>query len=175
MLFLINKSQKKKILDAYQSSLINLFTIGLLVLSVLFVVVLFPTYLAMRVDRQILTDKIQPLKGEIEKYKSDNSQNESLKVNNDISILSVPRIENTLTIYKEVQSIYGEIPNVEITSIQVDTLSKKVSVNAIIDNKNTANRLVDRLNTSRYKGAVLPYSVFSQGRNFIFNQILSYE
>ncbi len=60
-------------------------------------------------------------------------------------------------------------------SINIDSLSKKIVVSANIDNKNTANILVDKLNNTAYKGAELPYSVFSQSKNFILNQNLSYE
>jgi hypothetical protein len=35
--------------------------------------------------------------------------------------------------------------------------------------------IVERFNNSRYKGAELPYSVFSQSKNFTFNLNLSYE
>lgn len=176
MLFLITKKQKDKILDEYYSSLINIFIISIIILFVIFLVSLFPTYLTMKVDRQILTDKITPLQLENDKNKIESKEKNSLAVNDDISILSTDLTsKKTVSTYKEIKEIYNSVPNVEILSINVDSLSKKVFVVANIDNKNTANSLVDKLNASRYKGAELPYSVFSQSKSFVFNQSLNYE
>lgn len=176
MLFLITKKQKDKILDEYYSYLINIFTISIIILLVIFLVSLFPTYLTMKVDRQILADKIIPLQLENDRNKTESKEKNSLEVNDDISILNTDLTsKKTINIYKEIKGIYSSIPNIEILSINVDTLSKKVFVVANIDNRNTANSLVDKLNLSRYKGAELPYSVFSQSKSFIFNQSLNYE
>lgn len=176
MLFLITKKQKNKILDEYYASLINIFSISLFILLILFLISLFPTYLTMKIDKQILTDKVLPLQMEIDKHKTNSKENNSLSINDDISILSSSSTnKNTVNLYKEIKDIYQSISNVNLVSINVDTLSKKVIVTASIDNKNTANVLVDRLNSSRYKGAELPYSIFSQNKSFIFNQSLSYE
>lgn len=175
MLFLITDKQKNKILDEYYSYLINIFTIGLVVLFVIFVIGLFPTYITMRTDRQILTDKIAPLQSEIDTYKAQSANTDSVTVNNNIAVLNSTTTSNTLAIYKEIKGVYAEIPSAQLASIQIDTLNKKVTVVANIDNKNTAGAIVDRLNATRYKGANLPYSVFSQSRNFIFSQSLTYE
>jgi hypothetical protein len=176
MLFLITKRQKDKILDEYYSSLIKIFTISLFILMVVFLVSVFPTYLIMKVDKQILNSRLNPLQIEIDKNKTESSDKNSLSVNDDISILSSDsKNKNTVSIYKEIKQIYDSIPNVDVLSINVDTLGKKVSVTANIDNKNTANTLVDKLNSSSYKGAELPYSVFSQSKSFVFNQNLNYE
>ncbi len=176
MLFLITKKQKDKILDEYYSYLINIFTISLMVLLIVFLASLFPTYLTMKVDRQILTNKLIPLQTEIDKNKTESNKKNSVGINDDISILSSGSVnKNTVNMYKEIKDIYKSVPNVDVLSINVDTLSKKVLVTANIDNKNTANSLVDKLNSSRYKGAELPYSVFSQSKSFIFNQSLNYE
>ncbi len=175
MLFLITKKQKEKILDEYHSNLINIFAIGLALLTIVFLASVFPVYLIMKVDRQILTDKVSPLQTEIDLYKTKAKENNAIGINNDISILSMQSDSASISIYNEIKSIYRSIPNVQLVSITVDTLAKKVIVTANIDNKNTASILVDKLNTTRYKGADLPYSVFSQSKNFIFNQTLSYE
>lgn len=176
MLFLITKKQKDKILDEYYSYLINIFTVSLFILLIIFIILLFPTYLTMKVDRQILTDKLTPLQIETDKNKTQSEDKNTLNVNDDISILSSSSTnKNIVNIYNEIKDIYNNVPNVQILNISVDTLSKKVSVTANIDNKNTANILVDKLNTTRYKGADLPYSVFSQSKNFTFNQNLNYE
>ncbi len=175
MLFLITKKQKDKILDEYHGNLIYIFTISLVVLFVIFLISLFPSYLTMRVDRQILTDKIAPLQLRIDYYKAESEKNNTAGINDDISILSLNPKKDTVAIYKEIKNIYQEIPNLQITSISVDSLSKKVTVIANIDNKNTANLLVDKLNSTRYKGADLPYSVFSESKNFTFSQTLTYE
>jgi hypothetical protein len=175
MLFLITKKQKDKILDEYYASIINLITICVVVLFIIFLVSLFPTYLNMSVDRKILTDKITPLQSQIDQYKVQVEKSDSLGINNNISILSLNIKKDTIDIYKEIREIYQKIPNVQIVSINVNSLDKKVTVVANIDNKNTANILVDTLNSTRYKGADLPYSVFSQSKNFIFSQTLNYE
>ncbi len=175
MLFLITKKQKDKILDEYHANLIYILTLSLVGLFIVFLISLFPSYLTMKVDRQILTDKVAPLQAQIDAYKADGEKNNSQGINNDISILSVGTKKDTIGIYKEIKSIYERIPNVQITSISVDMISKKVTVVANIDSKNTASILVDALNATRYKGADLPYSVFSQSKNFIFSQTLTYE
>lgn len=175
MLFLITKKQKDKILDEYYANLIYLFTLGIVGLFIIFLVSLFPSYLTMKVDRKIITDKIAPLQAQIDAYKIDSEKNNVDGVNDDIAILSVGAKKDTVEIYKEIKGIYGQIPNAQVTSISVDTASKKVVVVANIDTKNTASALVDLLNASRYKGADLPYSVFSQSKNFIFSQTLTYE
>lgn len=175
MLFLITKKQKDKILDEYYANLIHIATICVIVLFVIFIVSLFPSYLTMRVDRQILVDKIAPLQSEVDQHKAEGEKNNTAGIDGDISILSLNPKKDTIAIYKEIKDIYRQVPNVQVSSITVDSLSKKVIVTANIDNKNTANMLVDKLNASRYKGADLPYSVFSQSKNFIFSQTLSYE
>lgn len=175
MLFLITDKQKNKILDEYYSYLINIFSIGLVVLFAIFLIGLFPTYLTMMTDRQILTDKIAPLQSEIDTYKAQSANADSINVNNDIAVLNATTTSNTLAIYKEIKGIYSKIPNAELISVQVDTLSKKVTIIARIDNKNTAAAIVDSLSATKYKGADLPYSVFSQSKNFIFSQSLTYE
>lgn len=175
MLFLLTKKQKDKILDEYYSRLIYIFSFGLIFLFIVFVIVLFPSYLSVKVDKKILIDKIEPLKTEVENYKVEDNKSEALEINNNLSILNTKVNKDALIIYKDIQSVYKEIPNVEILSINVDPIAKKVSVSANVNNKNTANLLVDRLNNSRYKGAELPYSVFSQNNNFVFNLSLIYE
>jgi hypothetical protein len=176
MLFLITKKQKDKILDEYYSYLINIFTISVIILLIIFITSLFPTYLTMKIDKQILNDKLVPLQAEIDKNKTISVEKNSLSINDDISILSSSSTnKNTVNIYNEIKTIYESVPNVGILSINVDTLSKKVAIVANIDNKNTANALVDKLNSSRYKGAELPYSVFTQSKSFVFNQNLNYE
>lgn len=175
MLFLINKKQKEKILDEYYSSLINIFSFSLFILFIIFLVFLFPSYLNMKVDRKIVNDKVQSLQSEIDSYKKGNNTIVGTDIDNDISLLSASTTENTLSIYYEIKNIYKSIPNVKITSIIIDTSSKKITINSVIDNKNTASLLVDKLNSSKYKGAELPYSVFSQNKSFIFNQNLTYE
>jgi hypothetical protein len=175
MLFLIDKKQRDKILDEYYSRIMNLASVSILILDVIFIVGFFPTYLTMQVDRNILSEKINPLQNEIASYQTQSKKNDALKVNNDISILSTPTTDNTIEIYHDIRSIYSEIPNVQITIIYVDSVSKTVSVTATMNNKNTASLLVDRLNTSKYKGADLPYSVLGQYKSFIFNQTLKYE
>ena len=175
MLFLINKKQKEKILDQYYSSLINIFSFSLFCLFITLAVFLFPTYLTMKVDEKIIKAKVENLTTEMNLYNTDEKSTENQKINNDISILSLSTSEKTLIIYNDIKNIYKEVPNVRLTGISVDILNKKISVNAIIDNKNTASVLVDRLNNSNYKGAELPYSVFSQNKSFVFNQNLIYE
>lgn len=175
MLYLINKKQKDKILDTYYATLINLFSFSLFCLFIIFMVFLFPTYLTMRVDREIISDRVLSLKTEIDSYNDINKTNENIDIDNDISILAVSTTDNTLDIYEEIKYIYQTMPNVKLTAINIDTSTKKITINAIIDNKNTANLIVDKLNNSNYKGAELPYSVFSQNKSFIFNQNLTYE
>lgn len=175
MLFLMNKNQREKILDEYYSSLINIFSFSLFVLLIIFTIFLFPTYLTMRVDKKIMTQKVETLQGEIDMYKNGTKTGETLKIDNDIALLSASTTDRTLTMYSDIKKIYQEIPNVKLTSISIDILNKKIMVSATMDNKNTASMLVDRLNNSNYKGAELPYSVFSQNKNFILNQNLTYE
>ncbi len=175
MLFLITKKQKDKILDEYYSYLINVFIVSLIILFIILIVSLFPTYLIMKVDREILTNKLTPLQTEKDLNKIQSEDKNSLTVNDDISILSSSSTnKNIVNIYNEIKEIYN-LPNVQILNISVDTLSKKILVIVNIDNKNTANILVDKLNNTRYKGAELPYSVFSQSKNFTFSQNLNYE
>lgn len=175
MLFLITRKQKDKILNEYYAGIINIITTGIVVLFIIFLVSLFPSYLTMKVDRKILTDKVTPLQSRIDQYKARAEKIDSLGVNNNISILSINIKKETIDIYKEIKEIYRKVPNVEIVSIDVNSLDKKVTVVANIDGKNTASVLVDALNATRYKGADLPYSVFSQSKNFIFSQTLNYE
>lgn len=175
MLFLITKKQKDKILDEYYSGVINIFTIILFVLFIMLLALLFPTYLNMNVDKKILKEKISPLQAEISEYQKKASEVESLGINDNVSILNLNTKKNTVEIYRDIKEIYKKIPNVEIISINVNSLDKKVNIVANIDNKNTANLLVDTLNSTKYKGADLPYSVFSQNQNFIFSQTLNYE
>lgn len=176
MLFLITKKQKDKILDEYYSNLINIFTISILILLIIFIVLLFPTYLTMKVDNQLLTSKLTPLQAEIDKINADSQEKNSLVINNDISILSSTSTnKNIFNIYKDIKGIYESVPNVNLLSINIDNTGKKIVVTADIDSKNTANILVDKLKSANYKGAELPYSVFSQSKNFIFNQNLTYE
>jgi len=175
MLFLVTKKQKERILDEYHARLIQVFTLSIVFLFVVFLGSLFPAYVTMKVDRQIVTDKLLPLQAAIEQSKSTVSASSSPDINNDISILSLDTNKRTVEIYYDIKKIYTEIPNVELISIQVDTLSKKIQVVARIDDKNTANTLVEKLKTTRYAGANLPYSVFSQGKNFMFGQTLTYE
>lgn len=175
MLFLITKKQKDKILDEYHGNLIQIFTLSVVILFIMFLISLFPSYLTMKVDRQILTDKIAPLQTELDLSKVDGEKNNTAGINSDISILSLNPKKDTIEIYREIKDIYLQTPNVQIVNISVDSLGKKVTVTANIDNKNTANLLVDKLNSTRYKGADLPYSIFSQNKNFIFSQTLSYE
>lgn len=171
----MNKNQREKILDEYYSSLINIFSFSLFVLLIIFTIFLFPTYLTMRVDKKIMTQKVETLQGEIDMYKNGTKTGETLKIDNDIALLSASTTDRTLTMYSDIKKIYQEIPNVKLTSISIDILNKKIMVSATMDNKNTASMLVDRLNNSNYKGAELPYSVFSQNKNFILNQNLTYE
>ena len=175
MLFLITKKQKDRILDEYHASMIYIFTLCLIGLFIVFLVSLFPAYLTMNVDRQILTDKISPLQAEIDQSKSETESNNAVGINNDISILSLGTKKDTVSIYNDIKGIYEGIPNIVLISINIDTLTKKVIIVANIDDKNTANLLVEKLKTTRYKGADLPYSVFSQSKNFIFSQTLTYE
>lgn len=175
MLFLITKKQKDKILDEYYGNLIRIFTLSIVVLFIMFLISLFPSYITMKVDRQILTDKIAPLQKGLDQSKGDGEKNNTVGINDDISILSLNPKKDTIEIYKQIKEIYQQTLNVQIINISVDSLSKKITVTANIDNKNTANLLVDKLNATRYIGADLPYSVFSQNKNFIFSQTLSYE
>jgi hypothetical protein len=175
MLFLINKKQKEKILNEYYSSLINIFSFSLFCLFIVLAVFLFPTYLTMKVDQKIMATRVENLTTEMNLYKSSDKTSENQKIDNDISLLSASTTERTLTMYDDIKKIYQEVPNVKITSISIDILNKKILVGAIIDNKNTASVLVDKLNNSNYKGAELPYSVFSQNKSFVLNQNLTYE
>ncbi len=175
MLFLINKKQKEKILDEYYASLINIFSSSLFILFIIFMVLLFPSYLTMKVDRKIMSDRVDILQKEIELYKSGNKTTDNLKIDNDISLLALSTTDRTLAIYSDIKSIYNNIPNARLTGISIDTSTKKITVNSVIDNKNTASLIVDKLNNSNYKGAELPYSVFSQNKSFVFNQNLTYE
>ncbi|MBC7981610.1 hypothetical protein H7X65_00870 [Candidatus Parcubacteria bacterium] len=172
---MITKKQKDKILDEYYANLIHIATVCVVVLFAVFLISLFPSYLTMKVDRQILTDKVAPLQAEIDQHRAEGEKNNTSGIDDDISILSLNTKKDTVTIYKEIKDIYQQIPNVQIVSIVVDGLSKKINVTANIDNKNTANLLVEKLNSTRYKGADLPYSVFSQTKNFIFSQTVTYE
>lgn len=175
MLFLINKTQKEKILNEYYSSLINIFSFSLFCLFIMLMVFLFPTYLTIKVDKKILELRVENLNKEMSIYKAGDKSDQNQKINNDISLLSASTTDKTLIIYNDIKNIYQEFPNVKITALSVDVLNKKILVSAIIDNKNTASVLVDRLNNSNYKGAELPYSVFSQNKSFVFNQSLTYE
>lgn len=174
MLFLIDKENKEKILDEYYFKLINILIFVQAFLFIVFIVFLFPTYLNMIFDENSLRSKIKPLEEEINKTKEFIQKNNVNNINDNISILANPVNNNILDIYKEMEAIYREIPNVKLTAINIDVLNKTVVVNALVDNKNTANLLVERLNTTKYKGAELPYSVFSQNKDFIFNQNLKY-
>ncbi len=171
----MNKKQKEKILDQYYASLINIFSISLFVLFIMFLVFLFPTYLTMKVDQKIVSESVSTLQTEINSFKAINQNASSTKIDNDIALLSASTTNRVVQIYEDIKNIYQDTPNVKLNNISVDMLSKKIAVSATIDSKNTASILVDKLNNAKYKGAELPFSVFSQSKSFIFNQNLTYE
>ena len=175
MLFLITEKQKNKILNDYYASLINILSVSSLILFLLFMISLFPTYFLFKADNDMVNQKIKNLQSEIDLYKLYDVKNQTSNINNDISLLSLNVDRKTVEIYRDILSIYKSVPNVNIVNISVNSINKKITVNAIIDNKNTANIIIDKLNESKYKGAELPYSVFSQSKSFSFNQNLSYE
>ncbi len=174
MLFLINKKQKEKILDEYYNNLFIVFSIGFIILSIILSISLFPAYLIMHMDKKIVTDKIIPIENTINQYRTKVDEVDVSSINN-ISIFNIDVKKNTIEIFQEIKNIYRSVPNVKIISINVNSLDKKVTVVADVNNKNTASILVDTLNTSKYKGADLPYSVFNQNKNFTFSQTLNYE
>ncbi len=175
MLFLMDKENKDKILDEYYFKLTNILIFAQIFLFIIFLIFLLPTYLNMLLDENSFRLKIKPLENEIKNNKEIIQKNNVNDINNSISILANPLHNNILNIYSEIENIYKEIPNVKLMAINIDVLNKTVSIDALVDNKNTANLLVEKLNTTKYKGAELPYSVFSQNKNFIFNQSLKYE
>ena len=166
MLFLITEKQKNKILNDYYASLINILSVSSLILFLLFMISLFPTYFLFKADNDMVNQKIKNLQSEIDLYKLYDVKNQTSNINNDISLLSLNVDRKTVEIYRDILSIYKSVPNVNIVNISVNSINKKITVNAIIDNKNTANIIIDKLNESKYKGAELPYSVFSQSKSF---------
>ncbi len=175
MLFLITEKQKNKILNDYYASLIKILSVSIIILFVLFIISLFPSYFLFKADENIVNQRIRVLQSEIDKYKPEDIKNQTSNINNDISLLSLNVDRKTVDVYRDIVSIYKSIPGVNILNITINSTNKKITINAIIDNKDTANNIIDKLNESKYKGAELPYSVFSQSKSFSFNQNLSYE
>ncbi len=171
----MNKKQKEKILDQYYASLINIFSISLFVLFLIFLVLLFPTFLTMKVDQKIVSGQLNSIQIDIQSMRNLNQNSTTTVIDNDIALLSASTTNKTVVIYNEIKDIYQQTPNVRLNNISIDILNKRIVVSATIDNKNTASLLVDKLNNSRYKGAELPFSVFTQSKSFIFNQNLTYE
>lgn len=175
MLFLITKKQRDYIIQEYYAYILHIINIGIILMIIVFTIALFPTYTAMHLDRDIVSQKIIPLEKELSQVGQGAKEDAAIAIQNDISLLHASTTTQVFDIYEDIQKIYLSIPGVDIQDISIDHISKTIQVRAEVDSKNTANALVDILLTSPYKGAELPYSVFSQTKSFIFPQNLTYE
>ncbi|MES2985972.1 MAG: hypothetical protein V4686_02495 [Patescibacteria group bacterium] len=175
MLYLINEEQRKKIIADYYirvGQVVSWFLVGIfLTIGVLAV----PTILLLQTEVRTSEQKILNLEREIETAKDMSTEKEATVITNKLEIFKTATVSDIQKRYLEVENTVESVPGVLITGLNVNVLNKTVQIVTEVKDKEVAKDLVDVLNKTTYKGAVLPYSVLSEKGSFIFAQNLTYE
>ncbi len=175
MLYLINQEQRKKITSDYLARVLQVVTWFLFGIFIVVGILSLPTILLLQTEVSTSEQKIIDLEGEIERAKSERTEEDATLITNKIEILKAMAPSDIRKRYLEIEQVIGLVPGVEITTLTIDSLSKNVQIITQVRDKESAKQLVDSFNKTAYKGAVLPYSVLSEKDSFIFAQNLSYE
>lgn len=175
MLYLINEEQRNRIIADYYARVAQVSVWFLIGIFLVIGIASLPTILLLQTEVRTSEQKIALLESEIQKAKSESTEEDATAITNKIEILKTVTSPDIRRRYIEVEKIVESIPGVKITSITIDSLAKNVQVITEIQSKETAKELVDALNKTTYKGANLPYSVLSERGSFTFAQNLSYE
>lgn len=175
MLYLINEEQRKRITADYYARIAQVSVWFLVGIFLVIGIGALPTILLLQTEVSTSEQQIAQLEVEIEKAKSQSTEEDATAITNKIGILKTVSATDIRKRYLEVERVTESVSGVKITSLTIDSLSKKVQIITEIRNKDAAKELVDALNKTSYKGATLPYSVLSEKASFIFAQNLSYE
>lgn len=174
MLYLITTEQRKKIIDEYQARIWLVSCIGLVILVAIFFILSIPTLLAMQAESRVLEQKMEPLQAQEQSIKEESTKEGAVAITKDLAILQLPAHTDVQGIYKDVVEVFQGISGVVVQDISVDTLTKTVDVTSLVRNKDVAKQLVDHIQTTKYTGANIPYSILSEKASFVFNQKLTY-
>ncbi len=174
MLYLITTEQRKKIIDEYQARIWSISVICLIFLAIIFFVISIPTVLVMRSESKILTEKLDPLEKETSLMQAESTKDGAVAITKDLSLLQLPKTTNVRDVYKDITQVFEGVSGVVIQNISVDIVSKTIDITSLVRDKDVAKALVDRIQTTKYKGANLPYTILSEKASFVFNQKLTY-
>ncbi len=175
MFYLLSPKQKKKIQTEYWIKVSNLFSISLIVVYIIVIGLATPTVLKLYAELSTLNSQIEPLEHEISSTKVEVAKEGVTKILADVEILNKPNKEDISKIYKKFIEVVESVPGAKIQTVQVDLLSKSIQTTLFVRDKAVAQALVERIESEKYIGANLPYSVLSQKGSFVFAQKLSYE
>lgn len=175
MLYLINEEQRKRILADYYARIAQVSIWFLVGIFLVVGITAMPTILLLQTEVKTSEQKIAQFEADIEQAKSQSTEEDAIKITNKIEILKSSSAADIRKRYLEVERVAESVSGVKITSLTIDSLTKKVQIITEIRNKEAAKELVDELNKTTYKGAQLPYSVLSEKASFVFAQNLSYE
>lgn len=175
MLYLINEEQRKKIITDYYirvGQVVSWFLIGIfLTIGVL----ALPTILLLQTEVKTSEQKITNLETDIAAAKSMSAEEDATLITNKLEIFKIATTSDIQKRYIEIEKVAESVPGVFVTELNVNVLNKTVQIITEVEDKEAAKALVDMLNKTTYKGAVLPYSVLSEKDTFIFAQNLTYE
>lgn len=175
MLYLIHEQQRKKVIQGYYARVLSVFMWACIVTSLLIAILAIPTIVLLHTETEIKRNLVKSLTEDIASSKSKDFENEVLRIQNKITILKQKYSSDARSVYMDIENIIASVPGVRITNITVDSLAKTIQLGTVVKDKEIAKKLVDVLQKTRYKGAVLSYSVLSEKSSFFFTQNLSYE
>lgn len=175
MLYLIHEQQRKKVIQGYYTRVLSVFMWACIGISLLVAILAIPTIVLLRTETEIKRNLVKSLTEDITTSKSKDFENEVLRIQNKITILKQKYSSDARSVYMDIENIIASVSGVRITNIIVDSLAKTIQLGTIVKDKEVAKRLVDTLQKTKYKGAVLPYAILSEKNSFFFTQNLSYE
>jgi hypothetical protein len=175
MLYLIHDQQRKKVIEGYYVQVFKIFMWAFIGTSFLIAILAIPTIVLLQTETQIKVGLVKSLTADIASSESKDFENEVLQIQNKITVLKQERSSDARGIYLDIENIVSTVPGVQITNLSVDSLTKTIQLGTDVRDKEVAKNLVDVLQKTRYKGAVLSYSVLSEKASFLFPQNLSYE
>lgn len=175
MLYLIPEEQKKRILMSYYARIVQVGTWFLIGIFLVIGIASIPTILSLQTEVGTTEQKTAQLEEQISKAQAESTEADAILIAHKIEILKTQSEQDIRKRYIEISKVVQSVKGVTITSLTIDTLTKKIQIVTEVQNKDIAKDLVDALNKTTYTGATLPYSVLSEKSSFIFAQNLSYE
>ncbi len=176
MLYLIPEKQKKLILSKYYGNIFYFFIYFAFTIALVFCLLMTPTVLMLRSDEEINKNTIESLKSEIEKVKKENPEQLINTLTQKIDLLKNKQgSQSGVKIYEDIKKMIDETDGISFIGIKVDLLKKKVELQTIARDKDSAQKFFETLQKSKYRGSELSYSIFTQKSAFPFNQNLNYE